>query len=283
MGRVEAEHGVWPAFVNYAEDIYAIVDSAFNPPYAGMQSAPTQTCDEIALLSAAFLSVTPLVVIEIGTQLGGSLFFWVKLSQLYRSQLRPNIRVQLISVDLPGGIHGSAPKDEKSAMELWHGWINPDIQDLHILRASSHAPATLTAIRNILSDRMVDFLFIDGDHTYAGVSKDYNQYSPLVRPGGIIAFHDTDPTVNRLYSLGVYRFVKKLKREISLYGEYYDHFGVGFFQKPASSDFKTQLRASRTLRVRLSEMKARLAKQLHLRLRSIPEKLKDSNDRQIRP
>ncbi|MCS7366302.1 MAG: class I SAM-dependent methyltransferase [archaeon YNP-WB-062] len=36
----------------------------------------------------------------------------------------------------------------------------------------------------------MDFLFIDGDHTYEGVKKDFEMYSPLVRGGGIIAFHD---------------------------------------------------------------------------------------------
>jgi len=38
-----------------------------------------------------------------------------------------------------------------------------------------------------------DFLFIDGDHTYEGVEGDFEMYSPLVRRGGIIAFHDIVP------------------------------------------------------------------------------------------
>lgn len=31
---------------------------------------------------------------------------------------------------------------------------------------------------------------MDGDHTYEGVRKDFQMYSPLVRKGGLIAFHD---------------------------------------------------------------------------------------------
>lgn len=38
----------------------------------------------------------------------------------------------------------------------------------------------------------VDFLFIDGDHTYEGVAGDFLLYSRLVRPGGMIGFHDTN-------------------------------------------------------------------------------------------
>ena len=36
-----------------------------------------------------------------------------------------------------------------------------------------------------------DALFIDGDHLADGVYRDWINYSPMVRPGGIVAFHDT--------------------------------------------------------------------------------------------
>ena len=42
----------------------------------------------------------------------------------------------------------------------------------------------------ILAGREIDLLFIDGDHTYEGVKKDFEMYSPLVGQGAIIAFHD---------------------------------------------------------------------------------------------
>ena len=44
-----------------------------------------------------------------------------------------------------------------------------------------------------MNGEKLDFLFIDGDHTYEGVKKDFEMYSPLVRNGGIIAFHDICP------------------------------------------------------------------------------------------
>jgi len=34
------------------------------------------------------------------------------------------------------------------------------------------------------------FALIDGDHTYDGVKKDFEMYRPLVRKGGLVAFHD---------------------------------------------------------------------------------------------
>jgi hypothetical protein len=36
----------------------------------------------------------------------------------------------------------------------------------------------------------IDFLFIDADHSYKGVSTDWNDWGVFVRKGGIIAFHD---------------------------------------------------------------------------------------------
>lgn len=40
--------------------------------------------------------------------------------------------------------------------------------------------------------RELDILFIDGDHSYKGVIRDYALFSPFVRKGGIILFHDTN-------------------------------------------------------------------------------------------
>lgn len=36
----------------------------------------------------------------------------------------------------------------------------------------------------------LDVLYIDGDHTYEGVKADYELHAPMVKPGGVIFFHD---------------------------------------------------------------------------------------------
>lgn len=38
--------------------------------------------------------------------------------------------------------------------------------------------------------RSIDFLFIDGDHSYDGVRRDWDEWSPHVRGDGLIALHD---------------------------------------------------------------------------------------------
>lgn len=44
----------------------------------------------------------------------------------------------------------------------------------------------------IPQDIKIDILFIDGDHTYEGVKKDFELYSTILSTNGIIIIHDTD-------------------------------------------------------------------------------------------
>jgi predicted O-methyltransferase YrrM len=48
----------------------------------------------------------------------------------------------------------------------------------------------LARVKDILGGKEVDFVFIDGDHSYEGVKTDFEMFSRLVRRGGIIALHD---------------------------------------------------------------------------------------------
>jgi hypothetical protein len=38
----------------------------------------------------------------------------------------------------------------------------------------------------------IDVLFIDGDHTYEGCKADIDAWTPYVKPGGTVIFHDAD-------------------------------------------------------------------------------------------
>jgi len=96
----------------------------------------------------------------------------------------------IISVDLPGGAFGGGYPEWK--MPLFEGFAKNG-QRIKLLRADSHSTETIDLVKTALDGRLIDFLFIDGDHTYEGVKTDFEMYSPLVREGGIIAFHDIVP------------------------------------------------------------------------------------------
>lgn len=49
--------------------------------------------------------------------------------------------------------------------------------------------ASADAVHDV--ERPIDFLFIDGSHEEADVQRDFDDWYPKVKPGGIIAFHDS--------------------------------------------------------------------------------------------
>jgi predicted O-methyltransferase YrrM len=54
------------------------------------------------------------------------------------------------------------------------------------------------AAANHIPDESLDFVFIDGDHSYNAVIRDVGIYWNKVKPGGIFAGHDWQlPDVNR--------------------------------------------------------------------------------------
>jgi predicted O-methyltransferase YrrM len=43
----------------------------------------------------------------------------------------------------------------------------------------------------------VELIFIDGDHSYEGLARDWRAWSPLVAPGGVVCLHDSRSTPER--------------------------------------------------------------------------------------
>lgn len=142
---------------------------------------PFQVRDEILELLKILNEIKPEVILEIGTANGGTLFLFSHIAS--KDAL-------IISVDLPGGMFGGGYSAWK--IPLYKSFALPG-QKIHLIRADSHTQSTLEKVKSILNGRKVDFLFIDGDHTYNGVKKDFKMYEPLVKNNGLIAFHDIVP------------------------------------------------------------------------------------------
>jgi hypothetical protein len=113
----------------------------------------------------------------------------------------------LVSLDLPTGSFGGGC--DESTIAALKGFLKKG-QSLECLRADSHAPPSLTWLRQVLGTRPIDFLFIDGDHSYEGVQQDFEMYSPMVASGGLIAFHDIVPNASDPIS-EVFRFWRDIR------------------------------------------------------------------------
>jgi len=68
-----------------------------------------------------------------------------------------------------------------------------DDKKTHFIDGSSYEVCTVMWVKEMLKERKIDILFIDGDHRYEGVKSDYELYQPLVSNHGLICFHDIMP------------------------------------------------------------------------------------------
>jgi len=139
---------------------------------------PNQTWDEIVETLKEVRALQPRYVIEIGTNAGGTLLMWSRVA---------HPEATIVSVDLRGGQKGM--RASRLRMPLFRRMGLPR-QKIYLISGDSHQPETLALVRGYLSGHAADFLFIDGDHSESGVRADYEMYGALVRPGGMIAFHD---------------------------------------------------------------------------------------------
>ena len=182
----------------------------------------TQKDKEIIRLSKLVLQKKPKIILEIGTKKGGTLFLW---SRLMRADL-------IISIDLYRGPYGGgySPKKKK----FYKAFMANRNGKMVLIQGDSHDKKIINKINKILSGRKIDFLFIDGDHSYNGVESDYYNYQPFVSTGGLIAFHDivenpSQPTIE------VPRFWKKIRNNFE-YEEIIEEkdkqsMGIGVIQK----------------------------------------------------
>ena len=154
-------------------------------------------------------------VVEIGSLYGGTLWWFAQL---------PHIET-LISVDLVLDYEPMRPGIEQ-ARDEWPTRIAPLVPEFRAHHADSHSPDTVLRVQNQLAGRPVDLLFIDGDHTADGVRTDWVLWSPLVRPGGLIALHDTVPNPPR-HEPGVVALAAEMRRQYPSIEIFYPDGGAG--------------------------------------------------------
>jgi predicted O-methyltransferase YrrM len=179
-----------------------------------------QKPEEMRWLFELVRAEQPRVVLEIGLALGGTFFLWSRAAA-------PD--AHLIAIDTkPVGRLGMW-----SPFSLVRRAFAVSSQRITLLFDSdSHSDTTRQRIAALLKGRMVDLLFIDGDHSREGVWQDFDMYSPFVAPGGIIAFHDISPNPKEC-TQGVARFWQEFTskyetEECVLGGE--PGYGIGIYR-----------------------------------------------------
>lgn len=145
-------------------DVIAVAERAVS------EHGALQKPGELARLLALLADDPPRLVLEIGADAGGTLWAWRQLG------------AEVLAVDLPGGPYSTGrPRNDHGAT---------------VIEGDSHDRAIWQQIRfqflwgclNGLYE--ADMVFIDGDHTFEGCTEDVHDYSPFLRPGGLLVLHD---------------------------------------------------------------------------------------------
>jgi len=118
-------------------------------------------------------------ILEIGTFKG--------LSSVLMAKQRPDAKI--ITIDPHVGIVQN-PSLKSSPEEVLENFKRYKVKNV------THIPVSS---KDYEPEGFFDLIFIDGDHTFAGVSLDYHKFSPYVKANGWIVFHDysSSPSVTK--------------------------------------------------------------------------------------
>lgn len=166
-------------------------------PFESIEPSPSFPQERVAENTAEYAELAnkvaesePRTVLEVGTARGGSLFLWARFFDTVD---------HICSLDL--GSHIDSFEKRTHLFDRFAD-INMDF-----VIANSHLTATREEVERRFDNQAIDFLLIDGDHSYEGVRSDFNMYSKLVSDDGFIAFHDI---VNEEWP-GVGRFWREIE------------------------------------------------------------------------
>lgn len=124
----------------------------------------------------------PKIILEIGSARGGFIYLL--------SAVLGNSESTFITIDpfLKGTKYEKQFTTYKDTInKLKHFYLKNNY--MHI-RGKSTSKKTMDSLRKYLGGKKVDFLFVDGDHTYKSVLNDWKNYGYFLDKNGLAAFHD---------------------------------------------------------------------------------------------
>jgi len=120
--------------------------------------------------------------LEIGVHSGTSMSYVV----------RQNKHIDCYGIDLFSKTFAWYTKDKLSIEQTKNNIENNNLSQssINLIQGNSHDHTTHDQVKNIFQDQNLDLLFIDADHSYNAVRRDFELYSPLVKSGGLIVMDD---------------------------------------------------------------------------------------------
>lgn len=160
--------------------------------YRSLRARQTRT--ELRQMAEVVKNQKPDTILEIGVAQGGSLYTWVRHAAPSRA----------VSVDI----------DHNGREPLFAEFCKPTATDLYCITGDSSADATVSMVDDTLDSDPIDFLYIDGDHSYSAVRQDFERYTTFLADDGIVGMHDIGNE-----DTGVPRFWDELKSRPNVQAE----------------------------------------------------------------
>jgi len=146
----------------------------------------SQDVREFEELLKEYVKINPSKIIEIGSMYGWSLQHFIHYGADESTVLAIDLPVRMFV----GPTDWRVAIQEDNYKNVWPKWAKAKKSKLYLIPDASQKDSTVKQTKEIFNNEQIDFLFIDGDHRYEAIKQDFILYSPLVRKGGIVAFHD---------------------------------------------------------------------------------------------
>jgi predicted O-methyltransferase YrrM len=174
----------------------------------------TQHEPEFEILLDFYVKLKAKNVLEIGSYYGASLHHWLHYS---------NKNANVVSIDLPirefcGPLDPRCKIQEDAIANEWKSWTKENNNKLYLIQDISQKESVVKEVHKLLNGSFFDFIFIDGNHMYDAVKRDFELYTPLVRKGGIIALHD----IGYAEEGGVHRLWDEIKARNTYENRYHE-------------------------------------------------------------
>jgi len=178
---IQAPYEKWEGMIEPRLPLFNQELGRLNPHFEHARKESITNNVQQVILSLFALQKKDGLVVELGSWTGGGALLMAPFSRHDQSYHA----VDTFNADKMSDRYIQEFLKGKKHLDVFYENIRPLRKKVVVHQGYTHDVAT-TWPKNLA----IDLLFIDADHSYRAVSTDWKDWSPFVRKGGIIAFHD---------------------------------------------------------------------------------------------
>lgn len=136
-------------------------------------------------------------------------------------------------VDFVDAVYGIKSKNPRINKSFWKETnFNNHFSFLNDPNWISFHKKTSEEYSKTSKQRRWNYIYIDGDHSYEGVKRDFELYFPRLKKNGYIVFHDINKKNNKVKKYGVNKFWREIKKKNNYsFIDFNGECGLGILQK----------------------------------------------------